>query len=309
MKKFVDAVAGDGKNVTPARKNTAYALLITAIAFALALIILIVSSVVFAVTDKGTGDAADGAAADNGGDGGGAVISSSSLQYETVSIDALEDKVDGMVSFTERKNREIEAGTNKLYYAQNGVDKLYASAMSSLDSMLKDFYNANKDKLNTDIGNDSSNPQCDIPLIVEADKSGKTFKIVIFGNDKTTFNDAKYTWIYNNAYKYGFINSENTFTYVGAPITMQMKTKSIATVDALIKALGGKAVAVSVPSASGTGKATTYQIYYLEKDAAEIKVPTNYEYSVIANGTDGYFITVDMSKKVQATNNTDGGVG
>lgn len=309
MKKFVDAVAGDGKNVNPARKNTAYALIITAIAFALALIILIVSSVVFAVTGKDTGAAAGDVAADNadGGDGG-AVISSSNLQYKTVTADELADELDGLVDFTAKKDREIESGTNKLYYAQNSVGKLSSGTMKALDSMLKDFYNANKDKLNPDIGANSNNPDCDIPLAVEANKEGTSFKLVIFGNDKTTFNDTKYTWIYNNAYKYGFINSENTFTYVGAAISTQMKTKSVATLEALVKSLGGKNVAVSVAPASGTGKATTYQIYYLAKDA-ELKLPTNYEYSVIANGTDGYFVTVDMSKKVQATNNTDGGVG
>lgn len=306
MKKFVDAVAGDGKNVTPARKNTAYALLITAIAFALALIILIVSSVVFAVTDKGTGDAADGAAADNGGDGGGAVISSSSLQYETVSIDALEDKVDGMVLLMDK--RTTDEGV-ELYYGispKNSL-KLTESTAEALNLMLVDFYKANSKSL---VVSTSDEKKCDLPLVTDAGSDGTSFNIERYeGNDTTIVGESKYEWIFNNAYKYGFINSENTFTYVGAPITMQMKTKSIATVDALIKALGGKAVAVSVPSASGTGKATTYQIYYLEKDAAEIKVPTNYEYSVIANGTDGYFITVDMSKKVQATNNTDGGVG
>ena len=53
----------------------------------------------------------------------------------------------------------------------------------------------------------------------------------------------------------------------------------------------------------------SYQMYYLAADA-ELKVPTNYEYTVIADGTNGYIITVDMSKKIQAeTTDTDGGVG
>ena len=309
MKKFIDAVAGDGKNVTPARKNTAYALIITAIAFALALIILIVSSVMFAVADKDNGNSVNNDAADAGGDAGGAVISSSNLQYTTVSADELSAKVDKLVDFTERKDREIEAGTNKLYYAKSAdVKSLSSGAMSALDSMLKDFYNANKDKINADIGANSDNSECDIPLVIEANEAGTSFKLVVFGNDATTFNDTKYTWIYNNAYKYGFINSENTFTYVSAAISTQMKTKSVATLEALVKALGGKNASVSVPSTTGAGKATTYQMYYLAKDA-ELKVPTNYEYSVIANGTDGYFVVIDMSKKVQAQSSTDGGVG
>ena len=309
MKKFIDAVAGDGKNVTPARKNTAYALIITAIAFALALIILIVSSVMFAVADKDNGNSVNNDAADAGGDAGGSVISSSNLQYTTVSADELSAKVDKLVDFTERKDREIEAGTNKLYYAKSAdVKRLSSGAMSALDSMLKDFYNANKDKINADIGSNSDNSECDIPLVIEANEAGTSFKLVVFGNDATTFNDTKYTWIYNNAYKYGFINSENTFTYVSAAISTQMKTKSVATLEALVKALGGKNASVSVPSTTGTGKATTYQMYYLAKDA-ELKVPTNYEYSVIANGTDGYFVVIDMSKKVQAQSSTDGGVG
>ena len=309
MNKLINAVAGDGKNTSPARKYVAYAIIITAIAFILALVILIVSSIAFAVTD-GKNDAPVGDNAAGDGDVGGGTLVSSTLQYESITADKLAEKADGLVSFTARAEREIESGTNKLYYAQNNVSKLSEGTMKALDSFMKDFYTNNKSNINPDIGADSSNPECDIPLIVEANEDGTSFKIVVFGNDETTFNDTKYSWIYNNAYKYGFVNSENTFTYVVTAISTYMKTKSITGVEALIKALNGKNVSVSV-TADKASKATTYQIYYLAKDAEELKVPANYEYSVIPNGDNGYFVVVDMSKKVQTETsaNTDGGVG
>ena len=67
--------------------------------------------------------------------------------------------------------------------------------------------------------------------------------------------------------------------------------------DKLITALGNKSESVQV-TAPGATKATSYQVYYLAANATELKVPTNYEYEVTANGTDGYFVIINMSKKI-----------
>ena len=76
-----------------------------------------------------------------------------------------------------------------------------------------------------------------------------------------------------------------------------MKNSKNATVDALVTSLNnGKPVSVKVTPV-GESKATSYQIYYLAADG-ELKLPTNYEYEVVANGADGYFVIVNMAKKV-----------
>ncbi len=307
MKKIIDAVAGDGKNANPARKTAAYALIITAIAFALALVILIASSIAFAVSDKDSGGVVSNGDGDGGDDFSGG--SSSALQYETVTEAAFKSKIDTLVEFTKRADREITKGTDNLYYAQNGVSKLSKGTMSSAHDMLLAFYNNNKASLNTDIGANSDNADCTIPLLVNSSTDGLSFKIVVFGNDKTTYQNKTYDWLYNNAYKYGFITNENTFTYVGVAAATYMNSKKIATVDALATALDGKPASVSAATV-GTNKSASYQIYYLAA-GAELKVPTNYSYTVIADGTKGYIVTVNMAEKLQSTKpaSNDGGLG
>ncbi|MBO7310752.1 MAG: hypothetical protein J6U86_05100 [Clostridia bacterium] len=312
MKKLINAVTGDDKNTSPARKYTAYALLITAIALALALVVLIVSSIAFAVSDKDGGEVVDNAAGEGGdNDDFSGSASSSALQYEVVTAEDVAEELDELVNFTERKDREVTAGTNNLYYAKSkDVKSLSAGTMYALDSMLKNFYNNNKSKLNPDVGPNSDNKECDIPLVIDSNASGTSFKLVVFGNDKTTFNDAKYTWIYDNAYRYGFVAKDNTFTYVGVAVANYMRGKSLTSLDAIEASLSGKPVSVSaIPI--GESKATSFQIYYISASATEFKLPSNYKYTVIANGDKGYVVTVNMSEKIQTTQTTtsDGGLG
>ena len=305
MKKLINAVAGDGKNTSPARKYAAYAIIITAIAFVLALVILIVSSIAFAVTD-GRNDTPVGDNASGDGDVGGGTLVSSTLQYEAITADKLEAKTDKLVLLADKRTTSENVA---LYYgiAPKSSLKLTESVAKATDLMLVDFYTENVKTLNVST---SDEKKCDLPLVTDASDDGMSFSVERYeGNDVSIAGDSKYEWIFKNAYKYGFVCKDNTFTYVGAPISTYMKTKNIATVEAFIKALNGKNVSVSVASI-GESKATAYQVYYLAKDA-ELKAPSNYEYSVVANGADGYFIIVNMSKKVQAESSetTDGGVG
>ncbi len=307
MKKIINAVIGDPKTASPARKYAAYALLGTVAALVLALVILIVSSIAFNIADGNNAGASQ--SGDGGADVEGGVANKGTITYNTsISADDLDAMVDGLVDFTDKTDRTITSGTNDLYYAKNKVDKLTKGCMNGAHAMFVDFYNNNKSALNPDVGSNSDNADCTIPLVVESTADGMSFKVVVFGNDANTYQNSTYKWLYDNAHLYGFITEENTFTYVGVAAANYIKKneKAVADYDAFINVLKNN----TKSNTSVTVNKVTYQMYYLAADG-ELKVPTNYEYTVMADGTDGYIIIVDMSKKVQTTETetSDGGVG
>ena len=222
MNKIMNAMIGDPKNASPAKKYAAYALLGTAVAFVLALVILIGSSIAFAVADGGSQDAVP--SDDASGDVGGTAVSKNSITYATISADELDAKKDEIVAVADVRTK-LDTGADDHYYAKNdkdGADKLAKSAAKALDDMLVAFYNANKAALVTNT-EDSS---CNIPLIANTGSEGYTFDVVVFHNDKP-ISDADYkntyNWIFTNASAYGFIYANNNFRYVGVAEATYMK--------------------------------------------------------------------------------------
>ena len=126
--------------------------------------------------------------------------------------------------------------------------------------------------------------------------------------NESIYNVDKFSWIYSNAHKYGFVllTSEaqtddngkslgsNVFRYVGAPHSVAMASKKLS-FESYLEYLKTKTSVDSPLSVKASGK--TYAIYYVAA-AAEHKVPTEYAYTVSGNNTDGYIITVDLSKKL-----------
>lgn len=304
MSKFINTIIGDQKNANPARKYTVYALLGTLAAFLLSVIILIASSVLFAVTD---GDAP--AAGDEGSDGGdgGVAINAGSIVYVNIeSSDELDAKVrqDKIVKLADVRTK-LSTGDVHHYYAKNdsdGVENLTEKTATALDKMMIAFYDNNKSSLVVDTGKED----CNIPLITKTSSDGFSFKVVRFNDDASVYNNSTYKWIFDNAYTYGFVYAENTFTYVGEAVANYIR--STANNGDSAKALSGIRNASNNVSTTvvdpATKKAVTYQIYYLVADASEFKVPTNYEYTVITDGSNGYFITVNMSKPVSTETQT-----
>lgn len=293
MKKIINAVAGDGK-LTPAKKYTAYAAMITAALFALVLVILIVSSVVFAVTDGGTNDtplvtpSGDNASDDNVG------VSSNAVQYETVSSDGIKKLIDSEDVEIQKKRSENTSSTAKYYYAMSG-DTLKSDVQKAMDSMLVAYYNEKSVTVFVGGAKQIEDSNKKTGFIVELRQDANSFseaKAITY--DKTDKN-GKYNYIYENAYKYGFVYENNFFTYVGTVVSTYMKNKNITDTDKLITSLTGKAVSVSI-TAAGATKATTYQIYYLSA-GGELKVPTNYGFDVVPNGSDGYFVIINTADK------------
>ena len=279
---------------TPAKRYTAIAVMITAGLLAVALVVLIVSSIAFAAIDSGSGDASAGGSSGEGDFDGGAT--GGTVTYSTVTKDALDKKLSAnLVSIRSNRTEFAGGGDSDQYYASTTSDKLTPDAQKALDTMLIAFYEANKEALVTNTGSDD----CNIPYVTEA-KDGATFIIKAY-DEESDLSKTTYKWIYDNASKYGFIYSGNKFTYVGVAVASYMKTSSLTSVSALVENLKGRTGNVSISAvAVGATKATSYQIYYVSTDG-ELKAPSNYEYSVIAGGTNGYVIVVDMSKKIAVT--------
>lgn len=296
MKTLINAVAGGEKNATPARKYTAYAVVITAIALLLAMLVLVVSSIAFAVSDS---DVEDTAPAGSTGDGdalGSGSGSSMGVTYAAVSADTLTGMLDREDVVIQEKRSVKPDSTDKYYYAMAG-DTLKSDTQKALDAMLVAY---NKEKGTVVFVGGAKQSSNSSGLAVEIRKDASSFsEAEAITNDGTK---GTYGWIYTNAYKYGFIYSGNTFTYVGVPIATYMNNnKSLTTFDALVSALKNKTSNVSVTAtAIGASKATSYQLYYVSA-SGELKAPTNYGYSVVANGTDGYVIVIDMSNKISTT--------
>lgn len=286
MNRIIKALAGQ----STAKKYAAYAAFVTAILLAIALVVLAVTSIAFAI-----GDGDDEVIETGGGDGGDVLNEKpSSLPYTVVS--EFDEAVMGGELVNAQDNRS-ELSEGGLYYGAYKAVALKADAQQAIDALLVNFYGVNSKTLVTDIDADG----CNLPLLKDASSDGLSVDVLVYHDDSTTYNVAAYKWIYDNAYKYGFIYNEDTFTYVGSAAATYMKNKSVTSYDTFIstlKANGDKNVAVSAYSVE-TGKTVTYQMYYIAADG-ELKAPTNYEYFVLGNATDGYVVTVNMSKKTAA---------
>ncbi len=283
MNRLINKLAGGEKAATPARRAMVIATLITAVAVVLALITLGVTSLVLSMNEEPEDTGRD--IEDDVDNVGVPSAPSTALEYKSLTTDELDAKLDKLVSGKTPADRTIEG--NNLYYAYESRDntKLASSTLNASHSMLVDFSKNNKT-----LKTDKNAADCNIPLVKNVTDNGASFEIVVYTGEKSIYNDQTYSWIYTNAYKYGFVFSENTFTYVGVAAAQYAKTNNTS--------LDKLANPVSVTVANGTAK-TAYQVYYISADADEHKVPTNYEYTV-SSYAGGYVITADMSKKVTA---------
>lgn len=304
MKKLMNAVIGDPKTASPAKKYAAYALLGTAVAFVLALVILIVSSIAFAVADGKNPTATP--SGDVGEELGGATVNKSAIIYDTsISSEDLDAMVDNTLVNVQEKRTPMSNSNEKYYDAWNG-QQLMSSVQKALDKMLVDYYTAKQDN-NIYIGAKGCGDSIyDSGMVVGIAKSDAERYL-----DATPIDSTNHSWIFENAYKYGFVQMSSTdaeqahiFRYVGVAAATYMRNKA-KNYSAFINDLKSN-TKNNVPI---TINKVTYQMYYLAADG-DLKVPTNYVFNVIADGTDGYIVTVDMSQKINAvTTESDGGVG
>ena len=284
MKRIINMLAG-GENATPLKKGVVYAALGTLVALILAIAILVVSSIAYNLTDNAGTEPENGeVGGDDGASGGG---NNKTVEFTTLeNISELAEKVETDLVKVGDKRTDLDKTQNRYYYAKydiDGIDKLTASTMTAVDKMLVDFYNesnkTNKGKLVTDIGNPgNSNPDCNIPLIKNTSAEGTEFTLVTF-HDESMRQNTLYSWVFTNAYKYGFICNGDEFQYVGVELATYLKaTNDLTPVKAK--------TADSALSISGGCKA-----YYVAAGATEIKLPKDVSFcEVIADGANGYIV-------------------
>lgn len=202
-----------------------------------------------------------------------------------------------------------------IYYASNQYFDVNADAMDALDQMIIDFYNTAK-------GTDG-NLYNDNNIYIANIEQGNTFEFKYYatlegenGATETTHakisENEKYEWIFNNAYKYGFVQlyaapEANTadgaegedmthiFRYVGKVHSQIMKDKKCETLADYIELL--KTTSHKKTFGASIDK-VSYKVYYIPQTETPM-IPEKYKdsYTVSGNNVDGYIITYSTATK------------
>ena len=202
---------------------------------------------------------------------------------------------------------KTQTGSNVYSIVSRGVSEELdfrgtSEAVSALNLMMADFYAAKADDnlCITRAYTLASKDTTDAPFT-----AATTFELEYYyeypGEIRGIYGVEKYDWIYSNAYKYGFVNIDDPaaseeggsglFIYVGVAHATYMKTKKLQ-LSTYLEQL--RSTTPDAPLLTKVGK-ITYASYYLSADG-EILVPTEHEYTVSGNNTDGYIITVSITK-------------
>jgi D-alanyl-D-alanine carboxypeptidase len=202
---------------------------------------------------------------------------------------------------------KTQTGSNVYSIVSRGVSEELdfrgtSEAVSALNLMMADFYAAKADDnlCITRAYTLASKDTTDAPFT-----AATTFELEYYyeypGEIRGIYGVEKYDWIYSNAYKYGFVNIDDPaaseeggsglFRYVGVAHATYMKTKKLQ-LSTYLEQL--RSTTPDAPLLTKVGK-ITYASYYLSADG-EILVPTEHEYTVSGNNTDGYIITASITK-------------
>ena len=202
---------------------------------------------------------------------------------------------------------KTQTGSNVYSIVSRGVSEELdfrgtSEAVNALNIMMADFYAAKADDnlCITRAYTLASKDTTDAPFT-----AATTFELEYYyeypGEIRGIYGVEKYDWIYANAYKYGFVNIDDPaasedggsglFRYVGVAHATYMKTKKLQ-LSTYLEQL--RSTTPDAPLLTKVGK-ITYASYYLSADG-EILVPTEHEYTVSGNNTDGYIITVSITK-------------
>jgi hypothetical protein len=134
---------------------------------------------------------------------------------------------------------------------------------------------------------------------------------VVDGSSTLTFSEADgYTWIYENAHKYGFIvrypesksdqtgvsGYEHCFRYVGVPHATYI-TQSNLCLEEYVELLKNNYTSTHLAIKGADGN--SYEVYYVPAgsgDITTISVPSNYEYTVSGDNVSGFIVTVHLNE-------------
>lgn len=190
-------------------------------------------------------------------------------------------------------NKETDKNVNT--YTVLRKDRFFATAATAaaLNSMLKDFYEAIKDK-NLIISGAYDSAAIEIQDAIYS--SGEAIAFSYFHDyDNNGADDQRsiagvdtYNWIYNNAHKYGFIATypnSNVFKYIGEAHATAAFEKKVCLNDYL-----NIIDQSSFDNPVRINANNTHVAYYCPID--NVKVPENYLYEISGNNMDGVIVTV-----------------
>lgn len=180
-----------------------------------------------------------------------------------------------------------------------------AESVEALNKMLGDFYNATGDD-NIYIANaynadnaDEQDPLYNLGTTYEF-KYFSAADVLDWSKRDSIYGVELYSWIYANAYKYGFLtlneidgntDQTNVFRYVGESHSQIMKEKGLS-LNAYLS--WAKAYSYKKPFFVDSYAGSRYAIYY-HKANEKVTVPTSYAYTLSGNYVDGYLITVRVN--------------
>ena len=313
MKKLMIALFGGKKANDPTHKYTAYAILGTSAVLALAILVLVVSSIAFAVADskQSAPPSVDGGG--NGGGGGGLGSSALGLVAGTYGENQLysgdlivlndtnplndnSNNKNDLVKLADKRQQKPENDTGFRYYYTVFSDLATSATTDTqigLDAMIMDYYAANNNDDNLIVsGAYGSGGIYNSGLVIELRYYN--------GNEKNAISNETHVWIYSNAHKYGFVTlpseGANVFRYVGTAHATYMKEKNIATVEEYMEIL--KTKSTSSPLNLGN---KVYAFYIAQNATAAVS--NKYAYKVSGNNIDGYIVTVDTNTPLSAATN------
>ncbi|MBQ9112058.1 MAG: hypothetical protein IJY08_00595 [Clostridia bacterium] len=311
MKNFINALFG-GKNAgKPAHKYTAYAILGTSAVLVLAILVLVVSSIAFAVADANTPDTPvnDGGSGDGGNSGGFGtsalgLVSGAYAEGQLYSGDLIvindsnplnagSTNGNDLVNLSKERTEKPSGDSNfRYYYTVYGDSAASATTATqkALDTMIMDYYTANNNDDNLIVSKAyGAGGIYDSGLIVELRYYN--------GDSRDPISNETHVWVYTNAHKYGFIAlssaGANVFRYVGTAHATYMNEKGIATVEEYNDLLKTKT------ATSPLNLGNKVYAFYITQNAATV-VSNKYSYTVSGNNIDGYIVTVDTNTPLSA---------
>ena len=203
----------------------------------------------------------------------------------------------------------VETGRGSTPYSSNALDKyVQKEALDAMNRMITDFYNKTQDdNLYVNVNGDA--------FYAAGDTFELRYTTGVKGEAKPSITGVEtYKWIFENAYKYGFVqlystpnatttvaegeeaveDNTNIFRYVGEVHANLMKDKKCETLSDYLDLLKAKTSFKS--HLRVTIDKVTYEVYYLSAED-ELLVPEKYleSYTVSGNNVDGYIVTVCTS--------------
>ncbi|MBE6593612.1 MAG: D-alanyl-D-alanine carboxypeptidase family protein [Ruminococcaceae bacterium] len=310
MKILEELLDGGSKEMQRKKKNTFYAICITLSLIAVMLIVLLIFSVASLISSNMQKDGDDEQIQFSIGAteavvlGEDAIYSGTLLKLDGTNL--YKGKESPVIIRNSDDRPKTQSGGNVYSILAGRTDEEYdfratADALKAFNLMLKDFYAAKSDD-NLCITNAYSIATKDTAKPIFA--SGTAFELGYYFDyaaDKTDVRDIKgvekYSWLYSNAYKYGFISialegSNSIFRFVGVPHATYMKTKKL-DLDTYLEQL--REATPDAPILIKVGR-TTYASYFVSASGEHL-VPAEHEYTVSGNNYDGYVITAKIEPK------------